>query len=342
MLQYVVQRLLLLVPTFLGITFLAYAIMLLAPGDPVDLFFAGGVAGGGEGMSTDRLAEVAEAKEKLRQELGLDRSVPVQYGLWLGRLLRGDLGISFKDRRPVWGKIKERLPVTIVLNVLSIFLTYLIAIPLGIYSAVRTGSRIDQISTLAVFMLYSLPSFWVGTLIIIFFCGGDFLAWFPPGGLRSLAHESSWPLADRLLDYSHHLAMPLLCTTYTAFAALSRFMRTSMLENARMDFIRTARAKGVSEPVVILKHMLRNSLIPVITILAGLLPALIGGSVIIETIFSIPGIGQLSYQAVLARDYPVVIAIFAAGSFLTILGILLSDLALAWVDPRIHFGGGRS
>jgi len=342
LIQYVVQRLLLLVPTFLGITFLAYAIMLLAPGDPVDLYFAGGLSGGGEGINTDRLAEMAEAKEKLRHELGLDRSIPVQYGLWLGRLLRGDLGTSFKDRALVWDKIQDRLPVTIVLNVLSIFLTYLIAIPLGIYSAVRTGSRLDQISTLAVFMLYSLPSFWIGTLIIIFFCGGDFFAWFPPGGLRSLAHDPSWPWMARIGDYAYHLAMPLLCTTYTAFAALSRFMRSSMLENARMDFIRTARAKGVSEPVVILKHMLRNSLIPVITILAGLLPALIGGSVIIETIFSIPGIGQLSYQSVLARDYPVVIAIFAAGSFLTILGILISDLALAWVDPRIHFGGGRS
>jgi peptide/nickel transport system permease protein len=339
--QYIVQRLLLLVPTFLGITFIAYAIMLLAPGDPVDLFFAGGLGAGGEGMSTDRLAEVAEEKEALRRELGLDRSIPVQYGMWLGRLLKGDLGKSFKDKRPVWGKITERMPVTIVLNVLSIFLTYLIAIPLGIYSAVRTGSRLDQISTLAVFMLYSLPSFWVGTLIIIFFCGGDFFAWFPPGGLRSLAHEVSWPWTARIGDYLYHLAMPLLCTTYTAFAALSRFMRTSMLENARQDFIRTARAKGVSEPVVILKHMLRNSLIPVITILAGLLPALIGGSIIIETIFSIPGIGQLGFQSVLARDYPVVIALFAASSFLTILGILLSDLALAWVDPRIHFGGGR-
>jgi peptide/nickel transport system permease protein len=338
LLQYVAQRLLLLVPTFLGVTFLAYAIMLMAPGDPVDLFFAGGIAGGGEGISTDRLAEVQEAKQALRRDLGLDRPIPVQYALWLSRLLRGDLGESFKDRAPVWDKVRDRLPVTIVLNVLSLVLTYVIAIPLGIYSAVRTGSRLDQISTLTVFMLYSLPSFWVGTLIIIFLCGGDFLAWFPPGGLRSLAHDASWPLLQRMADYTYHLAMPLLCTTYAAFAALSRFMRTSMLENARQDFIRTARAKGVSEPMVILKHMLRNSLIPVITILAGLLPALIGGSIIIETIFSVPGIGQLSYQSVLARDYPVVIALFAASSFLTIVGILLSDLALAWVDPRIHFG----
>lgn len=342
MLQYIAQRLLLLIPTFVGITFLAYAIMLLAPGDPVDLFFAGGLGAGTEGIDSDRLAEVKADKEELRRELGLDRAIPVQYGLWLGRLLQGELGTSFKDRQPVWDKIRARLPVTIIINVLAIILTYLIAIPLGIYSAVRSGSKFDQLSTLTVFMLYSLPVFWIGTLIIIFFGGGDFFAWFPPGGLRSLDWEPSWPWWQKLSDYAYHLAMPLLCTTYGAFAALSRFMRTSMLENARQDYIRTARAKGVSEPVVILKHMLRNSLIPVITILAGLLPTLIGGSVIIETIFSIPGIGQLGFQSVLARDYPVVIALFAASSFLTILGILLSDIALAWVDPRIHFGKGRA
>jgi peptide/nickel transport system permease protein len=341
-LQYIAQRLLLLIPTFVGITFLAYAIMLLAPGDPVDLFFAGGLGAGTEGIDSDRLAEVRADKDELRRELGLDRAIPVQYALWLRRLLQGELGTSFKDRQPVWDKIRARLPVTIIINVAAIVLTYLIAIPLGIYSAVRSGSRFDQLSTLTVFMLYSLPVFWIGTLIIIFFGGGDFFAWFPPGGLRSLDWEPSWPWWQKLSDYAYHLAMPLLCTTYGAFAALSRFMRTSMLENARQDYIRTARAKGVSEPMVILKHMLRNSLIPVITILAGLLPALIGGSVIIETIFSIPGIGQLGYQSVLARDYPVVIALFAASSFLTLIGILFSDIALAWVDPRIHFGKGRA
>ncbi len=342
MLQYIAQRLLLLIPTFVGITFLAYAIMLLAPGDPVDLFFAGGLGAGTEGIDSDRLAEVRADKDELRRELGLDRAIPVQYALWLRRLLQGELGTSFKDRQPVWDKIRARLPVTIIINVAAIVLTYLIAIPLGIYSAVRSGSRFDQLSTLTVFMLYSLPVFWIGTLIIIFFGGGDFFAWFPPGGLRSLDWEPSWPWWQKLSDYAYHLAMPLLCTTYGAFAALSRFMRTSMLENARQDYIRTARAKGVSEPMVILKHMLRNSLIPVITILAGLLPALIGGSVIIETIFSIPGIGQLGYQSVLARDYPVVIALFAASSFLPLIGFLSSDIALAWVDPRIHFGKARA
>lgn len=184
MLQYLLQRLLLLVPTFLGITFIAYAIMLAAPGDPVDLFFAGGLGAGTEGIDADRVADVNAQKEELRRELGLDRPIPVQWALWVGRLLQGELGNSFKDRLPVWDKIAARIPVTISLNVISLVLTYLIAIPLGIYSAVRTGSVFDQVSTVTVFMLYSLPSFWIGTLIIIFFCGGDFFAWFPPGGLR--------------------------------------------------------------------------------------------------------------------------------------------------------------
>ena len=160
--------------------------------------------------------------------------------------------------------------------------------------------------------------------------------------LRSLNFDPAWPWWKKLGDYAHHLAMPLLCSSYTTFAALSRFMRTSMLENARQDYVRTARAKGLRERVVILKHILRNSLIPIVTILAGILPALIGGSVIIETIFSIPGLGFLSYQAVLARDYPVVMALFAVTSLLTLVGILIADLGLAVVDPRISFGRGRA
>jgi len=338
MLAYALRRSLLLIPTFIGVTFVAFALMLLAPGDPVDLFFAGGLTAGAEGMDAERLADVERATPATRRDLGLDRPIPVQYGLWLGRLLRADLGTSLKDRQPVWDKIKARLPVTLTLNGLAVLVTYAVAIPLGIYSSVRTGSFFDRVSTVTVFMLYSLPTFWIGTLLIIFLCGGDYFDWFPSSGLRSLAHDpDEWPLWKRLADYLHHLAMPLLCTTYASFAALSRFMRSSMLENARQDYIRTARAKGLGEPAVILKHMLRNSLIPIITIFAGILPALIGGSVIIETIFSVPGLGQLGYQAVLQRDYSIVQALFAASALLTLVGILLSDLALAWVDPRIGF-----
>lgn len=339
MLAYTLKRILLLIPTFVGITFIAFLIMHLAPGDPVDLYFAGGLSAGATGASTDKLADLAKAKEEMRQKLGLDRPLPVQYATWFTRTVTLDLGESFKDKRPVWDKIRERLPVTITLNVISIVLTYLIAIPLGIYSSVRPGSAVDAVSTTAVFMLYSLPSFWVGTLILIYLCSGDYLLLFPPAGLHSLDYDPEWPLFRRAADYTWHVAMPVVCLTYASFAALSRYMRSSMLETASQDYVRTARAKGLSERAVILKHMLRNSLIPMVTMLAALLPALIGGSFIIETIFSIPGIGQLGYQSILARDYPVVLALFSISSVLTLIGILIADLLLALVDPRISFGG---
>jgi peptide/nickel transport system permease protein len=338
MLAYVLRRILLLIPTFIGITFIGFAIMHLAPGDPVELFFAGGLESGQSGISTQRLADSEKAKADLRRELGLDQPIPVQYVRWVGRLLRADLGTSLKDRQPVWDKIRPRLPVTIAIALISLVIMYAIAIPLGIYSAIRPGSGLDQFFTVAIFMQYSLPSFWVGVLLIVYFCGGDYFAWFPPGGLRSLDYSDQWSIARRFGDLSYHLALPIFLTTLGSYTELSRYMRSAMLENARQDFIRTARAKGVPERDVILKHMLRNSLIAMVTIVAGILPGLIGGSVIIERIFSIPGIGQLGYQAVLARDYPVVLALFAASSFLTLLGILLADIALAIVDPRISFG----
>jgi peptide/nickel transport system permease protein len=340
-LGYALQRLLLFLPTFFGMTFIAFAIMLMAPGDPVDLYFAGGIAGGTEALDPERLENIRREKDRMRRELGLDRPIPLQYAAWLGRLARGNFGTSFKDRRPVRDKIVERLPVTALLSVLSIAVTYLIAIPLGIYSSVRPGSAFDHASTLGVFMLFSLPVVWIGTLIVVFLCGGDFWAWFPPGGLRSLDHDPSWPWWRRLSDYAQHLAMPLFCYTYASFATLSRYMRASMLENVRQDYVRTAYAKGLRERSVVLKHVLRNSLIPIVTLLAAILPALIGGSVIVESIFSIPGIGQLAFQAAVARDYPVVMALFAVSALLTLVGILLADLALALVDPRISFAGQR-
>ncbi len=334
---YLVQRVFLLSLTFVAITVIGFGIVRLAPGDPVELFFAGGLAAGTLGVDAERLADVERAKQELRRQLGLDRPLYVQYGLWFGRIVRGDLGRSFKDRRLVSERILERMPLTVTLNSLAILITFGVAIPLGILSAVRTGSLADRTSTLVVFMLYSMPSFWVGTLVIIFFCGGDFWDWFPPAGLHSLDYEPSWPLGRRVADYLHHLAMPLFVTTYGSFAFLSRVLRASMLEAKTQDYVRTARAKGVPERTVILKHVLRNSVIPIVTNLGGLLPALMGGSVIIETIFSLPGLGYLGYQAVLARDYPVVLALLSVSSGLTLVGILISDLLLVAVDPRISF-----
>ena len=342
MVGYLIQRVFLLALMFVAITMIAFAIMHLAPGDPVELFFAGGLAAGTEGVNPERLAEVEKAKEDLRRQLGLDRPLPVQYGLWFGRIVRGDFGRSFKDRRLVSDKIFERLRLTVTLNSLAILITFAVTIPLGILSAVRTGSLADRVSTLAVFMLYSLPSFWVGTLVIVYLCGGDYFDWFPAAGVHSLDYDPAWPLVRRAADYLYHLAMPLLVTTYGAFAFQSRVLRASMLEAQTQDYVRTARAKGVAERVVILKHVLRNSIIPIVTNLGLLLPALIGGSVIIETIFSLPGLGYLSFQSVLARDYPVVLALFSVSSGLTLVGILISDLLLVLVDPRISFGAGRA
>jgi peptide/nickel transport system permease protein len=210
---------------------------------------------------------------------------------------------------------------------------------LGIYSATHSYSFGDQVSTFVAFALYALPSYWLGTLAIVFLCGGDYFYLFPPGGLTSVDASPNWPLGKRLLDYSWHLCLPVIILSYSGFAGLSRFMRSSMLENLRQDFVQTARAKGLAERLVIYKHVLRNSLIPIVTIMTSIIPGLISGSIIIETIFSIPGLGQLGYEAVLARDYPVIMAVFTISSLLTLLSILLSDLLLTVVDPRITFSG---
>ena len=337
LLAYSARRIALFVPTFVAITFIGFAIMHLAPGDPVELALSGGLASGQTGQSTQKLADAEKAKAQLRHELGLDRPIPLQYADWLGRFASGDLGRSYKDRQAVWDKIRERLPVTVAIELISLFIAYLVAVPLGIFSAVRPGTRFDQISTVVIFMLYAVPSFWLGVMLIVFFCSGDYLHWFPAGGLRSLHYSEEWSLAQRIGDLLHHLALPLFVTSLGSYTELSRYLRSSLLENARQDFIRTARAKGVPERAVILRHMLRNSLIPMVTILGGILPSLIGGSVIIENLFSIPGLGQLGYQSVLARDYPVVLALFAAASGLTLIGFLVSDVLLALVDPRVTF-----
>jgi peptide/nickel transport system permease protein len=337
---YLLQRLLLLIPTLLGITFIAFALIHLAPGDPAELRAGGGLgAAGSEGLSTEKQSAVDEALAAWRAQYGLDKPFHLQYGYWLRNLVTLEFGDSFKDNQPVWHKIRERIPVTVQLNIISTVLIYFGAVPLGIYSATHSYSFGDQVSTFVAFALYALPSYWIGTLAIVFLCGGDYFYLFPPGGLTSVDASPNWPLGKRLLDYSWHLCLPVIILSYSGFAGLSRFMRSSMLENLRQDFVQTARAKGLAERLVIYKHVLRNSLIPIVTIMTSIIPGLISGSIIIETIFSIPGLGQLGYEAVLARDYPVIMAAFTISSLLTLLSILLSDLLLTVVDPRITFSG---
>ena len=326
---YVLKRLLLMIPTLLGITALTFAIIQLAPGDPAMLRIGSSLQGS---IGEQQLAQAII--EKTRKEFGLDQPIHIQYWLWLKKIATLDFGRSYKDNRPVMDRIWERLPITLQLNIISIILVYVLAIPIGIYSSTHQYSVSEKVTTVFLFILYSLPSFWVATLLILFLGGGDYLHWFPITGISSLNADQmrffSW-----LLDRLWHLVLPVSCLTYGALAYVSRQMRAGMLETIRQDYIRTARAKGLTEKAVIYKHALRNSLIPIVTLLGFLLPALFGGSVIIESIFTIPGMGQLGFEAILSRDYPVIMAIEVIAAFLTLLGLLVSDLCYALVNPTI-------
>lgn len=317
-----------MIPTIFGITIVAFLIIHLAPGDPAAM-----KARAAEGLM-EGITE--EAIQKTRELYGLDKPLHIQYWLWINRIATLDFGDSIKFKRPVWDVIIERIPVSIRLALTAIFLSYLIAIPLGIFSASHQYTKSDRIITLLLFILYSLPSFWVATMLIVFLGGGDFLDFFPVFGLASIGAEKL-PFWSRFFDAAWHFVLPVFCMTYASLAVLSRYMRTAMLEVIRQDYITTARAKGLSENKVIFKHALRNSLIPIITLLSGILPAIMGGSIIIETIFTIPGMGRLAWEAILARDYPVIMAELTIVSFLTLFGILLSDILYSVVDPRIAF-----
>jgi peptide/nickel transport system permease protein len=328
--SYFIKRLLLIIPTLLGISLISFVIIQLAPGDPAALKMGDAT----QGIRDQALAE--QIVNETRALYGLDQPLHIQYLRWLKRIVTLDFGESLRDHRLITDKLKERIPVSIRLSGISLLLAYLISIPLGIYSATHQNSAGDKISTVALFTLYSLPNFWIATMAIVYFGGGDFWDVFPVFGLESVGTEN-WPLWDRIQDQVWHLILPITCMTYYTFAALSRYMRASMLEVIRQDFIRTARAKGLSERLVVYRHALRNSLIPIITLMADLLPALIGGSIVVETIFSIPGMGQLSFEAVLNRDYPLIMAVFTFSAFLTLIGILLADFLYTVVDPRIAY-----
>jgi peptide/nickel transport system permease protein len=327
---YLIRRFLLIAPTFLGISFITFCVVQLSPGNP--LFEKMRRAGEGGVAAT---AVPAEYIAQLKKLYGLDKPLPVRYVLWLKRLCTFDFGDSYKDQRPVITKIAETLPVTLQLSITSILLVYLLAIPLGVYSARYQYSWSDTIITFGLFILYSLPSFWLAMLLMYFFCGGAHFNWFPVYGINGEG-AASWPWWQWLLDRTWHLILPVFCLTYAGLAGLSRYARAGMINEIRQDYIRTARAYGFPESTVVYKYAMRNSLIPIITLLAEILPSLIGGSVIIESIFSIPGMGRLTFEAILSRDYPLIMGILSISSLLTLFGLILSDVLYAVVDPRIR------
>lgn len=324
MLRYLLKRLFFMIPMLFGITLISFVVIHLTPGEPGVL----------EAEMNPKVTK--QVRERIRSFYGLDKPMHVQYYLWLKRIVKLDFGMSFAtDRRPVIDKIKERLPITIIINLLSMVLIFLVGIPIGIYCARYKDSVMDKILTSFVFAGYAAPTFWLALLLMMFL--GVYLELLPISGIKSFNFSEFSPF-EKVIDVLKHLILPVCISAFGGLAGISRYMKSSLLEVLKQEYITTAYAKGLPEGVVLRKHALRNALLPVITILGLSVPGLIGGSVIFESIFSIPGMGQLFYMSVMARDYPTIMGILVIGAFLTLLGNLIADIMYAVADPRIRIG----
>ena len=336
MLNYIIKRTLWMIPLLIGISLISFFIMHLAPGDITN----------NEASFNPKTS--AESRQKLRELYNLDKPVIVQYGLWLKRMVKLDFGNSFAShRKPVFwqttdkdgnvtkGMIQEALPITIIINVIGLVITLVLAIPLGIIAARKHMRWQDKSITLFNFIGFSVPGFWLSLMLMYWL--GVANDWFPISGIRSLNHDSLSSFGQ-LKDTLSHFFMPVIIPSVTGLASITLFVKSGMLDVLHQDYITTARAKGLNEHKVVYTHALRNALLPLITIVGLSIPGLIGGSVISEQIFAIPGMGKLFYSAVMARDFPVVMGILTIGSALTLIGNLIADIAYAWADPRVRRG----
>jgi len=336
MIKYLLKRIFWMVPLLVGISLVSFLIMHLAPGDITTT----------EASFNPKASE--ESRQKLREIYNLDKPVIVQYGLWLKRMATLDFGTSFAThQRPVFwqtidaqgnvskGMIQDALPITLLINVVSLALIIATALPLGIVSALTQNRVPDRAITMFVFIGFAIPGFWLALMLM--YWTGVVHDWLPISGLHSLGYENmSW--FAKISDTLRHIFLPVFISSLGGLAGISLFVRNGMLDVLHQDYITTARAKGLPENTVIYGHALRNALLPLITILGLSIPGLIGGSVIAESIFAIPGMGKLFYDAVLMRDFPVIMGILTIGSALTLIGNLLADVAYAWADPRVRRG----
>ena len=338
---YFLRRLLLIIPTFLGITLAVFTITHFVPGGPVERQIMRMRMGGrGEtGPVAGGRAEVAlpqEAIDEIRRYYGFDKPVYTRYTQWLWKVLHLDLGNSYIYQDPVWDVIKARFPISVSIGLTGFLLSYLVCIPLGVLKAVRHGTKLDFISSATVFLGYSIPGWALGTVLLVLFGGGSFLDVFPLGGFRS----DNWAylsFGQKVVDQTRHMFLPVLCYMIGEFATLTILTKNSLMENMAQDYIRTAFAKGLHERRVIFVHALRNSLIPLATGLGHVFSLILAGSFLIEKVFNIDGMGYLGYTAILQRDYPVALGILVIGSVLMLVGNILSDMIYAVVDPRIRF-----
>lgn len=343
MIKYFLRRLAVLLPTLLGVTVVVFVVINMAPGGPIEqklqqIRFGGGMGDSGASTSNRGATQGVsnEVLEALQKQYGFDKPLHERYLLWLKNIATLNFGESFTYEEPVLDVIVSKFPVSLQFGIISLILSYIISIPLGIWKAVKSGSAFDVSSSFILFVFYSIPSFMLAILLIVFLAGGSFLEIFPVGGLYSEMYDEL-NFFEKIMDRIHHFTLPLICYTIGSFTSLTVLMKNSLIEEIKKDYIRTARAKGVSEKIIYTKHALRNALIPIVTGLGGFLSVFFAGSLLLETIFQLDGIGLLSYKSILARDYNVIMGLVFIQSGLFLLGNMLSDFAYVLVDPRIDF-----
>lgn len=328
-----------MIPTLLGITVLSFIIINLAPGSPVEqklqAIRMGGAMGGPAGGRGDTGVSQAVI-DALNKQYGFDKPLHVRYGIWLKNIATLNFGESFKYEEPVTQLIISKFPVSLTFGIVSFILTYLVCIPLGVYKAIKNGSFFDRATSFVLFVAYSIPPVMLGILLLVFFAGASYFNWFPIGGLYSDNH-SDLSLMGRFWDMVHHMVLPLICYMIGGFTFLTLLMKNSMLDVIKLDYVRTAQAKGLSNKVVYMKHALRNALIPIVTGMSGILSLFFTGSILIETVFNLDGMGLLSFTAVSARDYNVLMGLIFLESLMFLIGRLMTDLLYVVVDPRIDF-----
>ncbi|MBX2809262.1 MAG: ABC transporter permease subunit [Cellvibrionaceae bacterium] len=342
MLAYFVRRLLLVIPTFIGITLMVFMITRVVPGGPVERMLAEAALAGNASTRTEQGvgAGLSQAQRaELEAYYGFDQPLLYSYIHWLGKVVQLDLGYSTRYGLPVWDSIKERLPVAIFYGFFTVLLTYLISVPLGIVKAIKHQSAFDNISSVVIFVGYAIPGFVLGILLIYQFAAR--LEWFPLGGFSSDFFDYMTP-GEKLLNLLHHAVLPLTAYLAGSFAFMTLMMKNTLMDNLSADYMRTAMAKGLSFNIAVYRHALRNSLIPLATNIGHIIGLVLSGSFLVETVFTIDGLGLLGYESIIQRDYPTVMGVLVISSMLFLLGNILSDLCVALVDPRVTFGAANA
>ena len=336
--DYFFRRLLLIPPTLLGITILLFAITRVVPGGPLERAIMeaqqASMSSSVSSTAGQNMALSEEQLQQLKEYYGFDKPVLVSYGLWVGKLLQGDLGTSYRYNEPVWDIIRSRFPISLFYGVVSLIITYAVCIPLGILKAIKHRTFVDNVTSVVIFAGYAVPGYVLGALLLLYFSVQ--LEWFPMGGFTSLYFDDLdfW---GKVKDITQHAILPLACYLVGSFAVTTLLMKNNLMDNLAADYVRTAVAKGVSFKDAVVKHALRNSLIPIATTFGQNITLLVGGSFLIETIFDINGFGLLGLTAILDRDYPIVMGVVFLSSLLLLIGNIISDILVAFVDPRIRF-----